>query len=75
MDERLRKEGKRGVRSCECVGPLTGRDKPSKGHCRHDHDKQALRVYCQISLRQFYAYGKKTGCEDDTHNLSCKDVS
>ena len=76
MDEGLQKgeESKGCVRSYECVGPLTGRDEPSKGHCRHDHDKQAFRVIRHIPFRQLYAYGKKTGCEDDTHDLSCEGV-
>ena len=71
MDEGLQKgEGsKRGVRSCERAGPLTGRDKPSEGHRRHDHDEQALRVIRHIPFRQFYAYGKKAGCEDDAHDF------
>ena len=76
MDESLQNgEGsERGMGSRACAGPLTGGDKPSKGHCRYDHDEQALRVIRHISFRQFYAYGKKTSCEDDTHDLPCKEV-
>jgi hypothetical protein len=69
-----REKAVRDVGTREYAGPLTGRDKPSKRHCRHDHDEQALRVIRHIPFRQFYAYGKKAGCEDDTHDLSREDV-